>query len=134
MNISMNLTLRGRIPSLKNSKMVIKRGGKTLVLPQKRYKEWLDDCKNQMIKQKIWPLDWVFFIHYKLYYPDLRIADHTNKLQSVEELFVKYWMLEDDNRKVINKFFVEWFLDREDPRIEVKITEITGKEISFIIK
>jgi len=54
--------------------------------------------------------------------PDARKCDLSNKVESINDLLVKYWLLADDNRNVIKELKVvcNW-VDRNNPRCEIDI-------------
>jgi len=61
-------------------------------------------------------------IEYRFYLPDRRRTDLSNKVESINDLFVKYGLLEDDNWEIIKELKVSWMgVDRENPRCEIDI-------------
>lgn len=61
-------------------------------------------------------------IRYKFYMPDNRKTDLSNKIESINDLFVRYWIIEDDNRKIIRNIEAEsMWIDRNNPRCEIQI-------------
>lgn len=83
----MRITLKGRIPSKKNNKQ---RTGKALI-SSKAYRE-RENEQLQSLKEQVKPigLDSALYIHYKFYMPDARKTDLSNKVESINDLFVKY--------------------------------------------
>jgi len=54
--------------------------------------------------------------------PDARICDLSNKVESINDLLVKYWLLADDNRKIINEMYITCNgVDKANPRVEMEI-------------
>ena len=83
----MKITLKGRIPSKKNNKQ---RTGKALISSKayrERENEQLQSLKEQVNKLE---LNDPLYIHYKFYMPDARKTDLSNKVESINDLFVKY--------------------------------------------
>lgn len=89
----------GRIPSKKNSKRIVWRGRPTL-LSSEEYLEW----ENKTI-EKIEGFKLVLQPPYKMtvriWYPDNRKSDNSNKFESIADMLVKAEILEDDNWKIL---------------------------------
>lgn len=116
----LKITFPWRIPSKKNSK---RRTGRFLISS----KEYIQREKNMAIillnvtKISQYPVH----ISYVMYRPDKRKADGSNKIESVNDCLVKYWILEDDNRECIKSFdFVSMWVDKSNPRMDVFINII----------
>ena len=116
------LTLHWRIPSKKNNKQ---RTWKYL-LSSKQYlereKEQLRSLVGQVEQLR---LNQELKVNYKFYMPDNRKSDLSNKVESINDLLVKYWLLEDDNRMIIKELNMrcEW-VDKNNPRCEIVISFI----------
>lgn len=46
----------------------------------------------------------------------------------VQDSLKKAWIIKDDGQKYIPKFYFDTFVDAENPRIEVQITELTAEQ------
>ena len=46
----------------------------------------------------------------------------------------KTWVIKDDNQKCIPHFYFDTFVDKENPRIEVTITELTREQAKMPLK
>ena len=119
LRIMLTLTLHWRIPSKKNQKQ---RTGRFLVSSkqyQKREKEQLIALNEQVEELKI---NSELYMEYHFYMPDNRKCDLSNKVESINDLFVKYGLIEDDNWNILRYLMIrcEW-VDKEDPRCEIKI-------------
>lgn len=115
----LNLVLKGRVPSKKNSKQ---RTWKMLISSksyQEREKKQLKELKKQVDPLGI--AEGVK-VKYIFYMPDNRVADLSNKVESINDLFVKYGLIKDDNRKILNELYIvcSW-VDKENPRVEIEI-------------
>jgi Holliday junction resolvase RusA-like endonuclease len=54
--------------------------------------------------------------------PDMRKSDLSNKIESINDMLVKYWLLADDNREIISELKVSCnWVDRTHPRCEIDI-------------
>jgi len=119
----MLIVIRGRIPSKKNSRNIFVRHGKLFNIPSKRYKEWHSSASEQLIQQvknikEITPKTVVL----TFYAPDKRVADLTNKTESVMDLLVDNGVFKDDNWWVIKELVLKFGgLDRNEPRCEIAI-------------
>jgi len=121
-----NITLLGRIPSKKNSKMIVCRGRRPMLLPSEKHREWHIDASNQLRKQKV-PRNKIekFDVHVWFYAPDIRKADASNKWESVGDLLVDNEIIKDDSWWNIQELCIHTVeLDRENPRVELELTEV----------
>lgn len=118
------LRLTGRIPSKKNSMVHIVRNGSMLKFPSKDYqireKDALGQCllallpKCKANKVTIW---------YTFIRPDDRAADITNKQESINDMLVKYWFLEDDRWQYLDiEYAKSQGIDRENPGVILSIS------------
>ncbi len=115
----MKITLYGRIPSKKNSKQIVR----WRIISSKAYLQWekeqIEYLKTQNIKN-LWYLK--FSITCIFYMPDKRKSDLSNKFESIADLFVKSWLLIDDNYEVLNQIHLYyWWYDKQNPRCEIQI-------------
>lgn len=119
-------TIKGRIPSKKNSVVITIVKGRLMRFPSSQYRTWNKDAKAQIASQmpnlfqggtgvlKGKGLRLVFFA------PDLREFDLTNKAESVMDTLVEAGFMADDNYNVVSKLVLEFGgLDRENPRVEI---------------
>lgn len=57
--------------------------------------------------------------------PDHRKTDLSNKVESINDLLVKFWLFEDDNREIITELNIRCGgIDKDNPRCEVRIIPI----------
>lgn len=111
------LVIQGRIPSKKNSTWTLLVKGRNVRLPSKKYAEWHRDAVSQLKFQK-YTLE--NEITLKIYAPDARKSDLTNKAESVMDTLVDCGFLEDDNWYVVSKLTLEFGgVDKENPRVEI---------------
>ena len=121
----MKLTIKGRIPSKKNSVIISTRGGRVMKFPSKAYKEWHEDATNQLWgKIPKEPIKGAR-ITIAIYAPDKRSADLTNKAESIMDLLVDNKIIEDDNWYVCSEILLMFGgVDKENPRAVVAIDEV----------
>lgn len=89
------ITLTGRIPSKKNSKIISCRGSRPMMFPSAKHKEWHNDVMKQLIGQPKIPKGTPIVFTYYSY--DNRAGDLDNKWQSVADLFTDFGIIEDDD-------------------------------------
>lgn len=107
----------------KNSSMVVKVNGRTMVLPSKQFREYEKKCKPYMPKLEE-PISDKINMKCLFYLPTRRKTDITNLLQAICDILVKYKVLEDDNYTIIDSFDgTRAFYDKENPRTEIYITK-----------
>jgi hypothetical protein len=112
------ITLFGRIPSKKNSKMAIPIGRRCVLIPQKKFTDW---HKVAMVQIKPFPVILGNKLRLTFFLPDLRRTDLTNKSESIMDLLVDAGKIEDDNCQIINELTLRYGgLDRENPRVEIE--------------
>lgn len=123
-----NIVIRGRIPSKKNSKRIVVVRGKPLILPSTEHKKWHYDASKQLIPY------WNEFvnttplplkratINMRFFAPDARSADMTNKAESVMDLLVDNGFVEDDNWFICGMLVLSFGgIARDNPRVEIDI-------------
>lgn len=115
------IIITGRIPSLKNSKVISCRNGRPLVLPSKAYREWHEIASWELVAQK--PPRGIEHceIEIKFYAPDKRHTDLTNKAESLMDLLVDLEVIEDDNWEVVRKLTLEFMGKSDKPRAEITL-------------
>ncbi len=90
-------------------------------------KQYVAREKSQLAalkEQEVLPmkLDEPLEIQYSFRWPDKRKTDISNKIESINDMLVKYWFLLDDNSTIIKiiKARAEW-VDKDNPRCELYI-------------
>ena len=76
-------------------------------------------------------------IYYRFFEKDRRL-DNDNILSCaakfVQDSLKKAWVIKDDNQRCIPHFYFDTFVDKENPRIEVTITELTAGQAKMTLK
>jgi len=124
----MIINLRGRIPSKKNSKIMVCRGRFPILLPSKAHKEW-NEAQMWLLKGKTppKPLEYVK-IDITLIAPDKRATDLSNKAESIMDLLVDANYIKDDNWfcvPILNLRFDG--VDKENCGAIVEITQLENR-------
>lgn len=114
------ITILGRVPSKKNSKVVVCRGKFPQVLPSKAYQDWHKDASKQIADIDVIPSGST--IEFVMYAPDNRKADLSNKWESVADLLVDCKKVEDDNWFVMPDIHMKFGgVDKDNPRVEIYV-------------
>ena len=110
------ITIKGRIPSKKNSRRMLANG---MNIPSLNYKNWHTDASWQLKgASKIPNGSWLVL---KFYMPDNRRTDLTNKAESIMDCLVDNGILEDDSCQVIpNLTLIFKEVDKKNPRCEIE--------------
>lgn len=115
------ITILGRVPSKKNSKVVVCRGKFPQVLPSKAYNEWHKYASSQLVGVEKIPDN--SKIEFVMYAPDKRVADLSNKWESVADLLVDNKIISDDNWFVLGDVHMRFGgVDKDNPRIEIYVS------------
>lgn len=120
------LTIIGRVPSKKNSKQIVYVKGRPLIISSADFKKWQRQATEQLASQ-VQPGVKLFngMVAMKLFAPDRRASDLTNKAESVMDLLVDCGHLEDDNWFVVPEVRLSFGgVDKENPRVEIHDSEI----------
>lgn len=121
------ITIKGRIPSKKNSVIITMRNNKVMKFPSNDYRTWHKDASQQIELQKRTlfsgdtgteklgtSITIIFYAH------DARKYDLSNKAESIMDLLVDCGLLEDDNYEFVSELILKFGgLDRENPRAEI---------------
>ncbi len=108
----------------KNSQRIVVRGGRPIILPSEKYKEY-EDAALWYIPKRGDPIDFPVNIKCLFYMPNNRLCDLTNHLESIDDVMVKAGLLKDDNYKILASHDGSRVLvDKNNPRTEVEITRI----------
>jgi Holliday junction resolvase RusA-like endonuclease len=118
-----DFTIKGTIPSKKNSRINMCRGGRPVSIPSNKYREWHTDAswqlKEQKVKQEAIPH--IHSITATFFGKTKRKFDLSNKWESVADLLVDYGFIEDDNYEVLPCIqMVYGGLCRHNPRVEIE--------------
>lgn len=123
----MTFTIRGRIPSKKNSKRIVTAGHRMAIVSSKDYMAWHTiacyEIKLQAGKQFL--TSGPHAIEIIMWGANAVKWDLSNKLESLMDLMVDCGILADDNWSEVPDIHVKFGgVDRVDPRAEIKIEQI----------
>lgn len=84
--------------------------------------KWLMADKIRPLK-----LDKPLKVVYQFRFPDERKTDISNKLESINDLLVRYGVFADDNHQILNCIeATSMGIDKKNPRCEIELYEITS--------
>lgn len=115
--------------SKKNSQEIVfnRSTGKRMVIQNKRYKEFEKLCKKYIpLIEK--PINFPINLQCKFFVQDARKRDIANYLEAIQDILVKYGILEDDNYNIVSSLNGCCMqIDRENPRVEICIAKTPNK-------
>ncbi len=116
----LKINIKGRIPSKKNSKIIVCRGKYPVLLPSSAHKQW--HTEQSLLLANTPHIEGSCEIDAVFYFPDNRPSDLSNKWESIGDLLVDCGILEDDNAKIIKQLTLVYAgVDKENPRCELNI-------------
>jgi Holliday junction resolvase RusA-like endonuclease len=105
----------------KNSQQITKNG---IIIQSKTYRQYEKDC-GWFIPKVDAPIGYKINLKAAFYIEADRKSDLVGYLQAIQDILVKYGVLEDDNRRIVystDGSYVD--VDRKNPRTEIEITEV----------
>lgn len=123
----LRLTIKGHVPSKKNSKRKVWRNSKLhgrrgYLIPSEAHEIWHNDAFQKINEAKVQPVPSATGGKLTFYALDMKPNDLTNKAESVMDLLVNTKIIKDDNWFVIANLQLSFGgLDRENPRVEIEL-------------
>ena len=118
----LKITIKGIIPSKKNSKRIVGWGKKARLITDPKIQKWSNDVQKSLIglPKIIGPVK----LEVVIYNPDLRKRDLDNQLCTINDI-IKDILIEEDDGKVLQDIHIRWGgVDKENPRAEIIISSI----------
>ncbi len=116
------IELLGRVPSKKNSKRQIYRGGKMFMVPSKNHEEWHEEQTWYLHSLKLSKRVNIKKVSLYFHAPDKRKADLTNKAESIMDLLVDNGVINDDSWFDVPVVHLELIdVDKIRPRVKIII-------------
>lgn len=126
----MIITLKGVVPSKKNSKQWIKRGGRKFLVPSDEHAAWHTEQEYRVKPFKVAMRQQGFVFPFKratvsiaFFFPDRRRRDMSNGGESIMDLLVDVGILKDDCWTVVADVRYTGALDKKNPRAEITISQ-----------
>ena len=107
----------------KNSQQIIYIKGRPMIIQSKLYRDYERACSEYI--PKVNTINCKCSVKCLFYMPTKRRVDLTNLLEAIDDILVKYKVLEDDNYNIIdNHDGSRVYYDKEHPRTEIEIIKI----------
>ena len=124
------ITIFGELYSSKNSKQIVKRGGRPFLIASSAYLAHKKPIQQQLalnrynwIKEKdgaVKPLK----IEFKIYRKTKRRFDYVNIIQGLLDCMTECGWIEDDNADEVIPVFLPYEVDPKNPRVEINVKKI----------
>ena len=123
-----NIIIKFSVPlppvTKKNSQRIVVRGGRPIILPSEKFKEYEQSALWFIPKRGI-PIDIPVNVKCLFFMPTKRLCDLTNLLEAIDDVMVKAGLLADDNyRIIVSHDGSRVSVDKDNPRTEVEITKV----------
>ena len=118
----------------KNSSQIVMnpKTHRPFITPSKYYKDFCKECLRQMrgwVSRPTEPIDYPVQVTYLFYKGSKRLVDDLNLSESMDDVLVQGGILADDNRDIVcSHDGTRVYYDKENPRVEITITEVKGWE------
>lgn len=129
-----DITLKGRPATKKNSGRIISRNGKPIIIPSEAYKNYEDACLWQLAGKKL-HISGVVVVECKYYLPNKRSwPDLIGLLQATSDILTKSKVIDDD--KWICSYGDSCIagIDKDNPRAEIRIMDRKNKVLEALLK
>lgn len=122
MNELIKFCFPGDVPSKKNSRQLIKAGGRMFFVPGAVYAKWHRRMKSEMLGRLPSTQIESCGVSISIFPATKRKSDLTNKAESIMDFLVDTGVLADDNWFIVKSVNIEFGgVDRKNPRAEVTI-------------
>lgn len=129
-----DITLKGRPATKKNSGRIVSRNGKPIIIPSEAYKNYEDACMWQLAGKKL-HIFGIIVVECKYYLPNKRSwPDLIGLLQATSDILVKAKVIDDD--KWICSYGDSCIagIDKDNPRAEIRIMDRKNKVLEALLK
>lgn len=121
---NLKITIKGIIPSKKNSKKVIPdwRHRRVRLITDPKVQEWTKDVQNGLIGLP--KISGPVKMEVVIYNSDFRKRDLDNQLCTINDT-IKGYLFDEDDGKILQDIHIRWGgVDKENPRAEIVISVI----------
>lgn len=109
----------------KNSQRIVRYGARVSIAPSKQYENYAASAWAYLRPKPPLPIDFPVEVQCKFYMPNKKRVDLTNLLEAVDDVLVKYGILEDDSCNILVSHDGSRVLhDKDRPRTEIVIREV----------
>lgn len=116
--------------SKKNSQQIHEYGGRRMIVPSAAYRRYETQAGYHLRPRPAQPLQGPLQVKCLFYMPTRRRVDLVNLLEAADDVLVKYGVIADDHSGVVASHDGSRVLyDKERPRTEIEITNITEEDL-----
>lgn len=129
-----DITLKGRPATKKNSGRIVFKNGKRIIIPSETYENYEDACLWQLAGKKL-HISGIVVVECKYYLPNKRSwPDLIGLLQATSDILTKAGIIDDD--KWICSYGDSCIagIDKENPRAEIRIMDRKNKVLEALLK
>lgn len=129
-----DITLKGRPATKKNSGRIVFKNGKRIIIPSEAYEKYEDACMWQLAGKKL-HISGIIVVECKYYLPNKRSwPDLIGLLQATSDILTKAKVIDDD--KWICSYGDSCIagIDKENPRTEIRIMDRKNKLLEALLK
>lgn len=129
-----DITLKGRPATKKNSGRIVFKNGKRIIIPSEAYENYEDACLWQLAGKKL-HISGIVVVECKYYLPNKRSwPDLIGLLQATSDILTKAGVIDDD--KWICSYGDSCIagIDKENPRAEIRIMDRKNKVLEALLK
>lgn len=129
-----DITLKGRPATKKNSGRIVYRNRKPIIIPSEAYKNYEDACMWQLAGKKL-HISGIIVVECKYYLPNKRSwPDLIGLLQATSDILTKAKVIDDD--KWICSYGESCIagIDKDNPRAEIRIMDRKNKVLEALLK
>lgn len=129
-----DITLKGRPATKKNSGRIVFKNGKRIIIPSEAYENYEDACLWQLAGKKL-HISGVIVVECKYYLPNKRSwPDLIGLLQATSDILTKAKIIDDD--KWICSYGNSCIagIDKDNPRAEIRIMDRKNKVLEALLK
>lgn len=129
-----DITLKGRPATKKNSGRIVFKNGKRIIIPSEAYENYEDVCLWQLAGKKL-HISGIIVVECKYYLPNKRSwPDLIGLLQATSDILTKAKVIDDD--KWICSYGNSCIagIDKDNPRAEIRIMDRKNKVLEALLK
>lgn len=129
-----DITLKGRPATKKNSGRIVFKNGKRIIIPSEAYENYEDACLWQLAGKKL-HISGIVVVECKYYLPNKRSwPDLIGLLQATSDILTKAGVIDDD--KWICSYGNSCIagIDKDNPRAEIRIMDRKNKVLEALLK
>lgn len=129
-----DITLKGRPATKKNSGRIVFKNGKRIIIPSEAYENYEDACLWQLAGKKL-HISGIIVVECKYYLPNKRSwPDLIGLLQATSDILTKAGVIDDD--KWICSYGNSCIagIDKDNPRAEIRIMDRKNKVLEALLK